>query len=185
MATGGRDSGVVRPFFEYTIPARPDANNARRIRIIIAVDVSFFAPYTNPAEGIEESNGPGAESFALPGGYTPVTTSSYYERWGECRFKDNTNPAFCATGVSNGIRVRRRVRTLVEARVQVPQLQLKLNARARAVGGTTAALESIKGFPDDAGNQDPFIWDTCEAPNYVAHANNACLPVVATTAQSN
>ena len=178
---------VFRPFFEYTIPARADANNARRIRIIIAVDMSFFAPYANPAEGIEESDGPGAESFALPGGYTPVTTSSYYERWGECRFKDNTNPALCATGVSNGIRVRRRVRTLVEARVQVPQGALKVAARTRADAIAASALEPLTSFPDSglgAANQLPFLWDTCESTNYVAHSGNPCSPIIATTFQS-
>ncbi|KAB2911440.1 MAG: hypothetical protein F9K40_00780 [Kofleriaceae bacterium] len=165
-----------RPFYEFQIPAAPSDTQGKHIRVLVGFpNLDFYAPFTSPLDGVQESDGLGSEQHKTTDGYVATMTASFYERWGACHSSSG--------GSCTAARVRRHLRALVEARVSVPAQAMQLNVRQRATNSSTAAAEEPPTLLDITArrNTSSFLWETCETPSY---GGGACTPNIPTTANS-
>lgn len=166
-----------RPFYEFQIPSAPSDTQGKHIRILVGFpNLDFYAPFTSPLDGVQESDGVGSEQHKTADGYIATMTASFYERWGACYSSSGGN---CTAA-----RVRRHLRALVEARVSVPAFGMQLNVRLRATNSSTAIPEMLPYLEDghtSRKNGSAFLWETCETPSY---SGGACSPNFPTTSNS-
>ncbi len=170
-------SGGTHSYFEFTVPPRFSPNQARHVRVLVALpNLDLFSPTTNVQTNPPQvSDGPGSEVIRR-GGIAIPTTAAWYERWGDCSFWSGLT--------CNAVRPRHRYRVLTEARMSLGQDELRVNVRTRASAAATSLRELVAGEGDnvvDQTNGSALSWHTCEG-NLV---NGTCTPFVATTSMSD
>ncbi len=156
-------SGQFRPFYEVQIPT-PTAGHSRKIRVLVSLqNLDLWAPHVAGTEPIEERSG------AVAGESVGTTlTAKWLELWADCEAE---TPTQCGL-----VNLHRRYRALVEARLDVPLFEIKLNVRQRAVGGPSANVEMRPGLPDEnVSNATSLLWHTCETSGAFT-PGGACAP---------
>ena len=156
-------SGQFRPFYEVQIPT-PTAGHSRKIRVLVSLqNLDLWAPHMAGTEPIEERSG------AVAGESVGTTlTAKWLELWADCEAE---TPTQCGL-----VNLHRRYRALVEARLDVPLFEIKLNVRQRAVGGPSANVEMRPGLPDEnVSNATSLLWHTCETSGAFT-PGGACAP---------
>ncbi|MBE7452765.1 MAG: hypothetical protein HS111_28970 [Kofleriaceae bacterium] len=153
-------------FFEVTVPARPGPSKARYVRVLVSLrNLDLYAPHTIYAENVHSEL-----SGTLPLENIGVAiTGRFLERWVECNDFDPDN------GNCTGLLLRRRVRALVEARLDVPQEEGRLEVRSRSSSAATAAPELLPG-QGSLFNTAPVRWHTCENSTFTA--GGTCSPSI-------
>ncbi len=153
-------------FFEVTVPARPGPSKARYVRVLVSLrNLDLFAPHTVFAENVHNEL-----SGMLPLENLGVAiTGRFLERWVECNDFDPDN------GSCTGLLLRRRVRALVEARLDVPADTGRLSIRTRAFASVTSSPEVLPGL-DELRNSATVRWHTCENASFTP--GGTCTPSI-------
>ncbi len=153
-------------FFEVTVPARPGSTKARYVRVLVSLrNLDLFAPHTVFAENVHSEL-----SGMLPLENLGVAiTGRFLERWVECNDFDPDN------GSCTGLLLRRRVRALVEARLDVPADTGRLSIRTRAFASVTSSPEVLPGL-DELRNSATVRWHTCENASFTP--GGTCTPSI-------
>ncbi|MBE7452705.1 MAG: hypothetical protein HS111_28650 [Kofleriaceae bacterium] len=136
------------------------------MRVLVSLrNLDLFAPHTVFAENVHNEL-----SGMLPLENLGVAiTGRFLERWVECNDFDPDN------GNCTGLLLRRRVRALVEARLDVPLETGRLNVRSRSTATSSSIPEIVPGL-EEVFNPAPVRWHTCENATFTP--GGTCSPSI-------